>query len=206
MKGRVIRFRGGQHREVQDLLPWYVTGKLEPAEREAVEAHLNVCAECREELAFQRELDTEIARLPIEVEQSWVRMRQRITAPEARSFGGGAMALASNWRTTAPWLLTALVIVTAAWLLILGQPGRYHALGSAPPPAAAGNVAVIFRPDTPEAQLRAALRATHGRLVDGPTAADAYILAVPAAQREAALAGLRGRRDIVMAEPIDPAP
>ncbi len=206
MKGRVIRFRGGQHREVQDLLPWYVTGKLEAAEREAVEAHLNVCAECREELAFQRELDVEIARLPLEVEQSWARMRRRIGEPGRRAFGGGAVAIAANWRTSAPWLLTGLVTLTAAWLLIVGQPSRYHALGAAPPPAAAGNVAVIFRPETPEAQLRAALRSTHGRLVDGPTAADAYILAVPAAEREAALAGLRGRRDIVMAEPIDPAP
>ena len=205
MKGRVVGFRGGVHKDVEDLLPWYVTGQLEAAEREQVEAHLNVCAACREELEFQRQLEAQIAHLPLDVEQGWSRMRQR-RRQEARP-GRGAMALA--WRSSVAWrgwaLAGALAVVAAVWVSPLVQPGLYHALG-AKPTAAAGNLMVVFKPDTPEHSLREALRANHARLVGGPTEADAYVLSVPPAERAAALAGLRQRAEIVVAEPIDPAP
>jgi hypothetical protein len=64
---------------------------------------------------------------------------------------------------------------------------------------------VIFRPDVTEAEMRGALRAANARLVDGPTAADAYVLTTPAAQRSAALALLKARHEIVLAEPMDAA-
>jgi hypothetical protein len=51
--------------------------------------------------------------------------------------------------------------------------------------------------------MREALKATGARLVDGPTPADAYVLRVPAAQRDTALANLRARGEIVLAQPID---
>jgi hypothetical protein len=41
--------------------------------------------------------------------------------------------------------------------------------------------------------------------VDGPTQADAYVLRVPADARDAALSTLRGRREIVLAQPVDSA-
>jgi len=63
---------------------------------------------------------------------------------------------------------------------------------------------VIFRPDTPERVIRSALTSVGARIVDGPTAADAYVLQVPAAQRTQALAQLRSRNTIVLAEPVDP--
>jgi hypothetical protein len=80
----------------------------------------------------------------------------------------------------------------------------YHALG-APPAAEPGNVVVIFRPDTTEKTMREALQASGARLVDGPTQADAYVLRVPADARDAALSTLRGRREIVLAQPVDSA-
>ena len=117
MKGRVVGFKGGGHQEVEELLPWYVTGQLEAAEREKVEAHLNVCAACREELQFQRQLESQIADLPLEVEAGWSRMKQRLSQ-EARP-GRGAMALA--WRGSVAWtgwaLAGALSVVAALWLL-----------------------------------------------------------------------------------------
>jgi acyl-CoA synthetase (AMP-forming)/AMP-acid ligase II len=84
-------------------------------------------------------------------------------------------------------------------------PARYHTLAGVAA-LAAGNVVVIFRPDTRERELRATLEASHARVVDGPTAADAYVLRVPASQRLAALATLRARPDITLAEPIDAPP
>jgi hypothetical protein len=85
----------------------------------------------------------------------------------------------------------------------LGRADRYHAL-SAGPAESSGDMMVIFRPETPERSLRETLRASHARLVGGPTDADAYVLSVPMAERAAALARLRAQADILVAQPIDP--
>jgi hypothetical protein len=63
---------------------------------------------------------------------------------------------------------------------------------------------VIFRPETPEREIRAALAGVDGHIVDGPSGADAYVLQVPAGQRAGALARLRAAHNIVLAEPVDP--
>jgi len=42
------------HEEAWLALPWLANGRLSQAERDKVEPHVSECAECREELAFQR--------------------------------------------------------------------------------------------------------------------------------------------------------
>ena len=61
---------------------------------------------------------------------------------------------------------------------------------------------VVFRPDTPEREMRRILQASGARVVDGPTATDAYLLAVPAAQAAPALARLRAERAVTLAQPL----
>ena len=190
---------------MSDLLPWYVTGQLDSAEHARVEAHLNACAECQAEARFQRRLEAEVARLPLDVEQGWSRMRMRLQADRP------GRRIVSALRGRAAWLgwgLAAVVTLGAGALLIpslapSGGTGGYHALGAAPT-SLAGNVVVVFRPDATERQMRETLRASRARLVNGPTPADAYVLHVAPAQRQAALATLRQRGDIVLAQPIDP--
>ncbi len=214
--GRVIRFRGGAHRDVSDVLPWYVAGQLDASETERVEAHLSVCAECQAEVRFQQRLGPEIAQIPLDVEDSWARMRKRIAeeAPAPRRARSAAPPLRP--RTFAPPRAAAAVIRLApAWggwatagamliaAVILLQPnGIYHAMG-ARSDAKPGNVLVMFRPETREQSLRETLKAAHARLVDGPTSADAYVLFVTPAERTRALAILRNRPDVVLAQPID---
>ena len=79
----------------------------------------------------------------------------------------------------------------------------YHALGAARPQPA-GDLIVIFQPQATSADLTRALRDSGARLVDGPTAADAYVLDVPLAERDAALARLRADSAISLAQPVDP--
>jgi anti-sigma factor RsiW len=74
------RLPGDEHQDLQDLLPWYANGRLDPSERARVEAHLHGCAACQAELRLQRQLESEIKRLPIDVEQSWARMQRRLEA------------------------------------------------------------------------------------------------------------------------------
>ena len=56
-----------------------------------------------------------------------------------------------------------------------------------------------------EQQMRVVLTANDARLVDGPTAAGAYVLRVEDARRDEALQRLRQSGQIVLAEPIEPA-
>jgi hypothetical protein len=96
----------------------------------------------------------------------------------------------------------ALVVTAGGLALYFAQPQQYHVLGSAPVPASA-NLVVVFKPDIREEQLRRLLDASDASFVGGPTDADAYLLRVPAEARNDALIKLRGRPEIVMAEPID---
>jgi anti-sigma factor RsiW len=216
MTGRIIPLHGDDHLEAQSLLPWYVTGRLEGAERAQVEAHLNVCAECQDDVKFERRLHAEIAALPVGVETGWTEMRRRMANDRrsARRETVSARLLAvlraagqrwggEHWRGWALAAPAVLVLFVAALALPGARPHPYHALAATRGVAPVGNALVIFRPDTPERDLRAALEAGRARLVDGPTAADAYVIRIPAGKRLAVLAQLRGRADVELAEPID---
>ncbi len=222
MIGRVIHMSSDEHRDIQLLLPWYLTGKLAASERDRVQAHLEECAGCRAELGAEQRLSREIAGLTPaagapDVESGWRRMSQsldrqpRVRAPFAdwiERFGAPRRKDALPQSGAAPWLGWAVALQCCV-LLVMGvvlwraqQPARYHALGAAPASAAA-NIVVIFKPSTPERDLRAILRASSARLVDGPTVSDAYLLHVAPADRSAALARLRREQEVVLAEPVD---
>jgi anti-sigma-K factor RskA len=207
--GNVIPLHGDPHETVQRLLPWYVTGTLDAAEHRLVEDHLAHCAECAAELAGEERLRAEVAALPDAPAGQWEALRERAMASAASRRRG-----AGWWSGLPTGRRIALAAASQAALVLLGigvydrlrQPaeGAYHTL-SAPEAKGAqgGNIIVIFRPDSPEQAFRATIDAVGARLVDGPTAAGAYVLAVPDGRREAALAMLRKRADIVLAQPID---
>jgi hypothetical protein len=93
-------------------------------------------------------------------------------------------------------------------LFLLVQPAvrdadaDYRLLGSGET-AVAGNVIVMFAPDTTDRELRATLEQVGGKIVDGPTASGAYMIRVASAERPAALARLRAASPVVLAEPVD---
>jgi len=196
--GTIINLHDDPHLATEALLPWYVSGVLDAAEAAGVESHLAGCADCQAALALERRLKSEVAALPIDAAPGWDRLKARLDAatPARRPVFRGWRAMPA-W---AGWALAAQAALIAVFGVLIA-PADYHALSAAPPPAA-GNIVVIFRPETPERDLRAALVADKLRLVDGPTASDAYVLAAPPAVRAAILARLRARRDIVLAEPI----
>lgn len=210
---KIIRLRDARHEETRLLLPWYATGRLEPDDAARVEAHINDCARCRAELKLERRLKAEVADLPSAVDQSWAAMLERLQ-PGVRNgaglswFAGRADGL---WRAGRLWIGWAVAAgmgaVFVAGALSPRAPipvATYHTL-AAPPAARPGNVVVVFQPDATEAQIRTALVASGARLVDGPTAADAYVLNVPLAKRGKALATLRASGPVVAAEPVDSA-
>jgi len=206
--GRILPFTGDPHREARDLMPWLISGRLEPDEQARVEAHLETCEECARELAAERALAGAVADLPIATGVSWSAMRDRLDAA-ARVSDVRPYSLAR--RFTAPRiaafvaaqaaLLAAVVSIT---IRVATPIAPYHALGAAPA-ANPGNVIVVFRPDIRESEMRRLLEASGARLVDGPTAANAYVLHVADAERANALTSLRGDAAVVLAEPLDTA-
>jgi anti-sigma factor RsiW len=205
----IIPLERDPHDKMRKLFPWYVTGRLDAEETAELEEHLADCAECQAELRSERALGAEVAGLPMDVERGWSALRQRLQAPPGDvAFEAAAPALPRRraWRGTG-WLVGA----QAAAILILGvvvalprfePPAQYHALGS-PPAAGAGNIVVIFRPETSERELRRTLNDAGARMVDGPTAVDGYVLRVADSNRNAALTRLRSHSDVVLAQPID---
>jgi hypothetical protein len=222
----IVQLFDDAHQKVQMLLPWYVTGTLDDGEVAMVDAHLLACVSCQAELASERLLKTEIAGLPVDADKSWAGLRDKIASdarlrtPLVRRLTGlqaRATAIARGWRQSSPWMqwavgLQAAGLAGAAALLSpasplvtarLDAPPAYHVLGAPGHPAAA-NLAVKFRPDTTVVQMRQILAGVGGRVVDGPTAADVYLLQVPAAGRTKTLAAFHAASSIQLAEPVDP--
>ena len=197
------------HDEAEELLSWYVTGRLDVADRELVERHLTDCAHCRSQLRAERRLADEYRAYSPQVESSWTSLRKRIEPslsklPSPRADGS------SEWRSLGRSKVAmlmaaqlAIVVLTAGTVTYFTQPAAtYRALGSAPV-AASANAVVIFQPQTREEELRRLLNASGAELVGGPTDADAYVLHIADDARSSALARLRARPEVVMAEPID---
>lgn len=229
MTGSIIRLPEDRHGDVQALLPWYATGRLESGDQALVEAHLLHCAECQADLRLERRLALEVAEASLDVDQGWAAMRARLkprrgpmrsSSPWSGVVDAGRSALA-RWRgrgqfgapaavQTGPvlgWVLAVqfallVALVAAIWPHAKPPVAGYHALAAAGV-APRGDMIVTFRPDTPESALRGLLKATGARLVDGPTAADAYVLQAPPARRDATVQALRRRPEVVLAEPID---
>lgn len=216
--GHVVSFPADRHQEVQQLLPWYWAGTLDEADQAMVDAHLGDCAECRAELGTEPALKAALASASPDADTGWESLRTRALA-----------ASPAPRRVRRPWLaagrklarrqgLKWVVAAQFAALVVLGmvalpatptappaREGAYRVLGEAPT-ARTGNVLAMFKPDASIAAMRRSLEASGARLIDGPTAAGAYLLEVPGGENGRQLAALRSNPNVTMAEPIEQAP
>lgn len=193
------------HGQTQKLLPWHVTGTLGPDEEALVSAHCADCAECRADLERETALREQVASFDPELEQGWARLRARIEtqAKPAAADSGRVLRrpVPLGWALAAPLALAASAAVV---LIGVPQPApepEYRLLGSSAQ-AAGGNAIVLFAPKTSEQELRKALGQIGARIVDGPTASGAYVIAVPNSGRDASLEHLRAMPQVTLAEPI----
>jgi hypothetical protein len=212
MNGRVLNFGEPAHREAEMLLPWFVNGTLKGEELVVVEQHLRECALCQREVNGLREMQVAYTGSEItpDAAASFHKLRSRLDATSTRSHV--VPRLRGFWRQTQPWARWAvmaelLVIVTLGTLLVSGSPpaALYRTLGAVESsPHAAGTLVVVFDPRITEAEWRRIVRGIGARLVDGPTAANAYVLELPAERQTAALKALRAERAVVLAERLGP--
>ena len=212
--GHVVSFPADRHQEVQQLLPWYGAGTLDEADRALVDAHLGDCAECRADLSAEPELKAVLASASPDAETSWETLRARARRSPAPRRSRRPWVAAGR-KLARPEALRWVVAAQFGMLIVLGmaalptspapRQGAYRVLGDAPT-GRTGNVLAMFRPDAKVAEVRRSLETSGARLVDGPTAAGAYVLEVPGGEKGRELAALRGDPNVTMAEPIEEAP
>lgn len=203
MSGRVLRFEGAGHLEVDRLLPWLVNGTLEADELALVQRHLDECAACRRELEWLRSLQAacvEDSAPAADTARSMRRLRRRLASGRR----GGRHGPGRH----APWLLwtiaaqAVLVLALGAVLFGVGRPpvAAYHTLAAAG--TARARLVVVFEPHVSEAQMRRLMRASDARIVDGPTDAGAYVLSVPAARATTVREALRAAPGVTLVESL----
>jgi hypothetical protein len=176
-----------------------------------VHEHLQVCAQCQADVDFQRKLSAlEIpCEAAVDVERGFAKLRPQLKAqPHATQHGGFGVIVRNLWRrgnrAWMPWALGVQFAAIAGLCIMLLQPerdGAYHGLGASG--SVAGNVVVVFRPQTTEQELRRILRASGARVVDGPTVTDAYLLDVGADRQARALGLLRAESAVVLVESLE---
>ena len=216
MSGHVLPFEGHAHRDVERLLPWYANATLDSDEDARVRAHLVECAACRAELATLRAVmelapTTSDAR---ETDRGWMRMRNRLHAA-SRTPGPGLdwRRVRAGWSGTPAWLRVAVAAqfafigVLAMFLLGDPQPApqTFTTLSATPAPhASRDTLLVVFDPRMTDAQLRELLGANRARIVDGPNAAGAFLVAAPPGQADLVRNALRASPGVAMAERLAP--
>ena len=220
MSGQILHLEPDPHAAVQRLLPWYLTGRLETSEHDAVETHLAQCPECRAELETERQwqLLQPGHGAQVDVEDGWARMRARLGGdaaprPVATPVPRRRSWLPPAWQAVrrpaarawaAPALLSmALAVAIVVTLRPATPAGEFHALAA---PAEGGATAVVrFRPDATEAQIRQGLKDSGARLVDGPTVSDAYVVRLSREHYAAAIDKLRKAPGVALVEALESA-
>lgn len=196
------------HAETRVLLPWLANGSLAGAELERVRAHLGECPACRAQLEWERGMTAGGDPAPrMSAQQAFSRLKPQLGPQELPNSPGRWLRLAA---ANDPRWLRSVAVIQLGVILVLGlvvvrpgpEQGFYHTLG-ARQAALQGNIVVSFEPATPERELRRILQASGARLVDGPTAADAYVLAVAPGEAGPALQRLRSEPAVTLAEALN---
>jgi hypothetical protein len=196
------------HAETRVLLPWLANGSLAGAELERVRAHLAECPACRAQLEWERDMAAAGDPAPrMSAQQAFARLKPQLGPQELPSRPARWLRLAAA--NDARWL-RSVALIQLGVILVLGlvavrpggEQGPYRTLG-AQQAALQGNIVVSFEPSTPERELRRILQASGARLVDGPTAGDAWVLAVAPGEAGPALQRLRAEPAVTLAEALN---
>lgn len=200
----------GDHEWAQRSLPWLVNGTLPRAEASRLQAHLEVCAECRSDLAFEQSLARQLSAVPVvdyAPQASFAKLIQHIDSTPAPH--RPSVATPSRRRPPrSPWAyafmaqtaVVAVLTVTLAWLAQRpsGAPEtEYRTLSSGAPTPRPPHLQVVFGDALSVAGQRALMNRIQGQIIEGPSPVGMFLVAVagaddaPAARLDAAAKVLR---------------
>jgi hypothetical protein len=212
MTGRILPFHSSTHATADALLPWYVNGTLRDEELAFVEEHLKGCDQCQGEVDWLRQVFVACAALGTDQDTALAGSRTASGDSGRLPRRAWPARLAQGWRTAQPWMrgllaaqLAAIAILGTVLLTDSRDEASYRTLGAAQRSNQAHNAfAVMFAPTTTESELQGIVMRTGGRIVDGPTVTNAFVLEVPAALSDQALNVLRADSRVQLAEPLGP--
>jgi hypothetical protein len=204
--------------EIAALLPWYVTGKISESDKARVDTY----AETHPEVLRQISIAREEADVVFAANQSipppraaLERLQSNIAkSPKARLHSVQATFIdrIGSWlgsfapRQLAYAVLTAalvLAVQTASLMSTRLAPGGYQTASGPSDALSKGTFALVaFQPAAPASTLSAFLADNSYVIVEGPKAGGMYRLRVSekvltAAERDVALAKLKGRADLI---------
>lgn len=212
--------RARAHERLEAMLPWYVNGTLDERGRAEVEAHLQHCATCREEVLLHQRI-AEHVRLGRQVHPaplaSLDRLMERIEAHDAshvrrwrQRLGKWVMGRALERAVIAQAVTIVLLVLTVAWLVTRPEPvAEYRTLGApAETRAQAPQLRLQLQDTVTAAQVERLLHEVGGRIVHGPSPRGVYIIALGAsaagAERTAAeIAAWLGNQPGVLRVTVD---
>lgn len=215
------------HREIIELLPWYVNATLKEGERRRVETHLAGCRECTLELAALKtmqaaevELGGEapapspslLSRARAEIEDyerenEWARKRWLRRLSSFRDLSGGFWA--SWWRPTPTFarvvMAAQLILIVALGVTVfrLRERGPIQSTLTGPSGQGTGTrLSISFSEGVSEQEMRQTIQEIHGKIVAGPSVLGLYTIEVPvsperAAEIEKLLKTLRQNRRVI---------
>jgi anti-sigma factor RsiW len=218
------------HDEAFELIPWLVNGRISRSEQEWLERHLSECEECRREVAVQHRLRRAIRCNESNIEYaphaSFQRLWSQIEASERsaapvdgidRGMDPGRSMLEAHRATLPPqrWLVAAATLLAVGLGLVMAMtwraqsPGRAADYRTATAPQTQrdreGQIRAVFAPSVTVDELTHIVSETRLSIVEGPSDAGVYTLAVQPGQDLAVAAALeRLRRDprVRFAEPV----
>ncbi len=176
-----------------DDLPAFVNGTLPASDRDAIQAHLAGCEQCREEVHWLATLREQMQNdpLPAVNEMGMARLMKAVRDEEKQT----ATSAPGWWRGA---LAAAVLVVVAQFGVITSQWQQetvYRPLGETVEDA---RIQVRFVETASEAQIRELLDRVEGQIVAGPSALGLYLIAVPdGASVEQAATTLRSAEGIV---------
>ena len=211
--------------EAARLLPWYVAGRLEPADAERVTRHLERCAICRDDLAHERTLRALLkseSRIEYAPQPGLAKTLARIDELEREAPGSARPSPQppiSKRRVTVTHWLAAAALVQAVALGVLGslvyrhgdagpsRDPRYVTLSASTPAESSDlHIRAVFSSALSLGALKSLLAENSLTIVAGPSDAGAYTLAVTNAQAQRSqldqvIAALRSHPEVMFVEP-----
>ena len=182
----------GKHREIGELIPWYLNGRIDERDRLNVEAHLARCARCRDMLALERTIFLGMSSEPA-VEYMPAASLKRLNATLDALHAGSAPApapmrqerLESRRFRPGARIAAAVVVATAALAWGLGAidhgmqnlPSPYHTVTASATHPPDEVIRAVFAPSVTLEELQSLLDEAGLRIVAGPTEAGVYSLA-----------------------------
>jgi len=206
--------------DAQELLPWYLTGKLDRAESDAVDNMLKGSADLRDQLQTARSQQAAVVESNDNVgapsAANLTKLLQQIETTKQRRYvvanePGFFERLLGSWAAPRPALqfafvaACAVVVAQGVFLYQLGgfrskTDGSSYATASdgAQATVAAASLIVAFRPEVTTAQLTQMLSEINAKVIDGPKPGQTFVLGLADdAAADAAIAKLQSRPDLV---------